>query len=290
MKLKVVTFKRQRKEKQLAEFSRLIREFRYIIMMDLTKINASFLNELRRVGKTLECIIKGGKKTILLKALEIAGCKNISQLKKEMHGQLIFIFSNRNPIEVALKLSEMKVELPLSVGEVSPVDVVVPSGNTGIPPGPIISIFTTLGIPTKIIGGAIHIVKDTLVLRAGEKASQNVVTLLNKLGIKPIKMNISYRLAYDIIDGVIIKKEHLLPDLNAVKKQIEDALYNALKLSLKLQHVNRYTLLPMIVYCYKSALELSLKIGYVTKETAPLLIRRAYLQALCLHTLLQKST
>lgn len=282
--------KKQKKEKQLVEFSKLIREYRYIIMLDLTKVNANFLNELRKMGKTLGYFVKGGKKTILLKALEIIGCKNVSQLKKEMHGQLIFIFSTRDPIEIALKLSEMKMELPLSVGEISPVDIIVPSGNTGIPPGPIISVFTSLGIPTKIIGGAIHIVKDTLILKAGEKASQNVVTLLNKLGIKPIKMSIDFRLAYDIVDGVIIRKEHLLPDLNAMRKQIEDALHNALKLSFKLQYINRYTLPSMIVRCYENALKLSLEIGYITRETMPLLIRKAYLQALHLHALITKST
>ena len=95
-----------------------------------------------------------------------------------------------NPFKLALLLERGKVKTTAKSGDIAAMDVVVPAGNTGQPPGPIISQLNGVGLPTRIESGSVWVSKDTLVVRRGEVINERLAGVLSKLGIKAVELGI----------------------------------------------------------------------------------------------------
>lgn len=95
-----------------------------------------------------------------------------------------FVFTNLDLIEVRDLLLSNKVAAPARAGAISPIDVIVPCQNTGIPPDKT-SFFQALSIQTKIARGTIEIVSNVHLLKPGDKVGMSEATLLQMLKIHP---------------------------------------------------------------------------------------------------------
>lgn len=271
--------KRERKELMRKNFESLLKNNRYLIVVDAKGLKTKLLTEVRRQADDYGYIVKGGKNGVLIKAIEHVNPRLTNLFKQYINGQNIFIFTNVNPIEIALKLSELEVSLPISPGEIAPEDIIVPEGNTGIPPGPIISLFSSLNIPTRIISGTIHIMKDTTVIKAGERASMEAASILQKLGIYPIKSRLKFKFAIDLIDGTVIKAEDLIPNIDELINVISESVKKALSLAIGIAYPHEYVIKHLLVKATISAYTLSMEVGYITDKTLPNLISIAIIRA-----------
>ena len=108
-----------------------------------------------------------------------------------------------------------KVPAPARVGAIAPIDVVVPAGGTGMDPSQT-SFFQVLNIATKINKGAVEIVSDVNLIKAGDKVGSSEAALLSKLKICPFSYGLKVVHVYeggnvyspavlDITDEVICK-------------------------------------------------------------------------------------
>jgi large subunit ribosomal protein L10 len=276
---------RERKERMFKYFEDLIRKYRYILFVDSNRLKANILTEIRRLQGELNFVIKGGKKTVFLKALEAARPEIAELIKNNeniIFGQRIFIFTNEDPIRIAVTLDKFEIDIEASPGDIAPKDIIIPAGNTGIPPGPIISIFSSLSIPTKIVGGAINIVKDTLVARAGDKISPNLANLLSKLGIKPIRVKANLVAAIDMEEKIVIPREYLIPDLEKIGRDVASAFENAVKITLEIGYPTRYNIQGLIIKALISAKKVAIESGYVSPDTVTDVVILAYVKAMAL--------
>ncbi|HEW93940.1 50S ribosomal protein L10 [Candidatus Geothermarchaeota archaeon] len=266
---------RERKELMRKLFEDLIKKHRYLIIIDAYRLRANMLSEVRLLEKELGFIIKGGKKGVFLKALERIYPDVVDVLKENLHGQVLFIFTNNDPFDIAYELDKFEMDLEASPGDIAPIDIVIPEGNTGLPPGPIIGLFSSLSIPTKIVAGAIYIVKDTLAAKKGDRISPNLANILSKLGIKPIKSKVNIRFAYDFKDKLLIPRELLLPNIEEYVHKFEDAVSNAFKLGVEISYPSEIILPVLITKAYLNAFNLSIESGYPTEYTIAHIISKA---------------
>ncbi len=280
--------KRQRKELMRKLFEELLRSNRYLIVVDAKGLTQKLLTEVRRKANDYGFIIKGGKNGVLLKAIENVYPSMLSTLKELISGQNVFIFTNNNPIEIAMKLSELEVSLPISPGEVAPEDIVVPEGNTGIPPGPIISIFSSLSVPTRIISGTIHIMKETVVVKAGEKVSMEAASILQKLGIYPIKSRLKFKFAIDFTDTTIIQAEDLTPNIEELRSRVEELARRAFYLALGIGYPHPAVIPHLLAKASMNVFKLSLEIAYVTDRNIKALLLIAVTNAKKLESCIQE--
>lgn len=192
------------------------------------------------------------KNTLIKKALERLPKFNeyIEEISRYLTGQNILIFSNMNPFSLYLLLEKNKISSEASPGDVATEDIIVPAGNTGLQPGPILSKFGAAKIPTKIQEGSVWIVKDTVVAKKGDVITADIADILKKLGLKPIMVGLKLKMAFD---GTVIPGEVLAIDLEKYKSEIKTAV--------------------------EHAVNLAFNIAYPTKETLPLLISKAYMEA-----------
>jgi large subunit ribosomal protein L10 len=259
-----------RKSRVVSEVARLLREYPTVAVFSLTAVRANTLHEMRKKLRGV-AVIKVLKKRIFTKACREAGRPELEKLVEGLSGPMGFIFGNISAFKLALLLEKSKVPMFAKAGEKADFDVWVPETNTGLPPGPILSDFGKLKIPTRIEGGQVWIAKDTLVAKKGDEISQLLASLLTKLGIKAVLRGLSIVRAYE--DGVILTGTDMI--IEATKRLVEESMSTALALALALSYVTPETLPLLLAKAKKEAEALAVGTGFITAETLPLLFAKA---------------
>ncbi len=281
-----VAFKRTRpipewKKKEVEELTRLIKSYKVIAIADLTGIPAAQLHRIRKrlrekYGED-KIRLRVAKNKLFKLALERAGL-DVSKFEPYLTGNNIYIFANMNPFELAMILEKEKARAPAKPGMKAPSEIVVPAGNTGLQPGPIMSVFSKLRIPIRVQEGTIWIAKDTVVAKPGDVISEELASLLQKLGIEPVEIYLKLKMAYE--DGVVIPAEHLYINIDEYRSQVEEAVRHALWLGVEMAYPEPEVLKLAIPVAVRRAMAVAAEAGYVTPETAEFVIRAAVAKAL----------
>jgi large subunit ribosomal protein L10 len=270
----------QQKTKEVEEITKLIKTYRIIGIASLQKVRAAQLQEFKRnlADKVFMRVLKN-----TLMGLAIENCKERPDLKKlEQHvkGSNLFMFTDLNPFKLSLILERGKVKTTAKSGDVAAFDVIVPAGNTGQPPGPIISQLNAAGLPTRIESGSVWINRDTLVAKKGEVIDERLASVLSKLGIKPVETGLSLTVAFD--DGLIVTQEQLRMDLDGTKHEVEGAYAESFALSLSISYPTKENISTLLQLAHKEAHALSVSAAIPTKETIEDLLRKANAEMLSL--------
>ncbi len=268
------------KADKVKEITSLLSQYKALGIASLEKVRAAQLQQLK---KKLEknANFRVVKNSLIRRAVSEAKDKaGIEKLEEYLTGPNIFLFTNLNPFKLALLLEKSRVKAKARAGDVAAFDVRVSAGNTGLPPGPIISQFTAVGLRTRIESGSVWVAKDTLVVKKGEVISAQLGSLLAKLGIKPVEVGLSLRVVYD--EGLILTGEELKLDLDEIRGSFAEAHRYAFNLSLEAA----YPLPENIVYLLKKgqqeAYSLALNAGITTPDTVEDLLRKAHKEMLSL--------
>jgi large subunit ribosomal protein L10 len=264
------------KTKRVEETAELLRKYDVVVAADLNKVGSEMLQNLRRqlrADMTIRCV-KNNLMRFSLQKAEMEGGENFMD---SIPGQNLFLFTNGNPFKLALRLDRSKVKVYAKAGDVALNNVVIPSGNTGLSPGPIISNFGTLSVRTRIEAGNIWVINDTTVAKAGDEISEELADLLQRMGIRVAEMGLSIKAVYE--NGVIIPGNEVLIDLESYVEQLSEAFSNAFQVALKAPYMTKATLPTLLTIAYQDAKKVALEAGYVTVETVKELIARASSQA-----------
>ncbi|MEM3153907.1 MAG: 50S ribosomal protein L10 [Candidatus Bathyarchaeia archaeon] len=265
---------------EVEEITKILKQYKVVGIASLQKVRASQIQEFKK-KLAADVYMRVVKNTLMKRAIEYCKEKEgLEKLEKYLTGPNVFLFTNLNPFKLAWLLEKGKVRLTAKAGDIASFDVIVPAGNTGQPPGPIISQLNAVGLPTRIEAGSVWITKDTLVARKGEAISDRLASVLSKLGIKPVEAGLVMKAVYD--EGLIIEGEQLKIDLEGTKKQFEAAHADAFKLSISVAYPTKENIQILIQVTHQEAYALSLGAAIPTRETIKDLIRKAYAEMLSL--------
>ncbi|MEM2901856.1 MAG: 50S ribosomal protein L10 [Candidatus Bathyarchaeia archaeon] len=255
----------------------LMRKYPVVAAADLSKVRSSQIHEMRRkLRGRVEMLVT--KKTLTRKAAErMEEKKGLVDFLDRVKGPCILVFTDMDPFQLVMTLNKSKVKVEAKGGDMATEDIVVPAGNTGMPPGPIISEFGEAKIPTRIDGGSIWIASDTVVARKGEVISSKLASLLTRLGIKPMEAGLTLLAAYD--RGLLLDRDALTIDLEAVAKTLRQAVSQAVSLSVNAAIPTKETTPLILARVFREALSLAVSSSYLTPETAPLILGKAQAQA-----------
>jgi len=255
------------------------RRYPVVAAAELSKARSAMLHEIRRrLRNQVEITVI--KKSLARKAAEELGEErpNLTRFIDSIKGGALLLFTGMDPFKLSLLVQRNKVRVEARGGDVAESDIVVPAGNTGIPPGPVISEFSALKIPTKIDSGTIWITMDTVAARKGEVISPKLASLLSRLGVKPVETGLSLISAYS--DGTVIAGEDLKLDLGEYRRRIIEAASNALNLAVNANIPTRESLPFIIARAYLEARRIAVEAEYPDKEIIRESIISAHLKAL----------
>ncbi len=233
------------KEKEVKELRELLDKYPVIGIASLKGFSANLFASVRKLLSD-KAVVKVSKTRIFLKALNESKLKD-SGLKDYSSDSIAVIFTELNAFELFSLLKKNKGDAPAKAGMISPIDLIVPAGDTGLPPGPALSDLKAAGLKVKMTGGTIEVTDDTVVCHKDHVVSEPVASVLSKLNIRPIKIGLNLKAVYE-------NKEILLPEvLDIDEEQVFSDFASA----------------------SQNAFNLALNIAYTTKETIPLLLTKA---------------
>src|SRR5690606_19358917 len=273
------TRKHYPKKKRLMyqELQELPTKYNVIALSKMTKVRATQLMAIRKKFRN-DIKIRIVKNKVATRAFEkVQNVAGLDQLKNQLEGQCALMFTNISPFKLNLIFAQNKVFLAAKGGDVATKEIVVPAGNTGITPGPVLSEFKVANVPTKIDQGTIWVSKDTVVAKPGDVISMQLASLLSKLNVKPIEAGIAVNFA--IAEGLLFKEQDLKIDLEEYKTELVKSFQEALALATEVGYVTPETIKPMLVKAQQQARSVAAEAGYVTPETADFVLPRANAKA-----------
>ena len=270
------------KREALVGLQDLIKKYPVIAAADLTKVRSSQIHELRKRLRS-KVIMLVTKNNLLRKSVELSDYKDapIGEFVKDLQGSNILLFTDTNPFKLIILLEKSKVRVPAKAGDIATNEIMISAGNTGLAPGPVISEFGEVKVPTRIEGGSIWVAKDTVVARKGDLITPKMASVLSKLGQKPMEAGLSIVSAFD--NGAIIRTADLSFDLTAYRKDLVQAISNAFGLSMEADYVTPEVAPRMLGKALNQALTLADWAGYLETGTVEHVLRRAVFNAMVLN-------
>lgn len=269
---------------KLDEVERLVDLFKNhknVAVIEVANINDKQIQSIRKElrGKAL---IKMSKKSLQVRAIEKyqkeSKKDNLDELAKNIPGQSSLVFTNVDIFELKNTFLEKEWMVPAKPDEITPVDIWVLEGDTGLPTGQVISeLNMTLRLPTRIQNDTIWIREDTMTHQAGQFVDVKQAAVLKKLGVTPIESLIKIHFAWS--DGEVIPQEVLYMDIEAFQQDVASCYFAAQRLALELGIIDQETIKPLIQKAYREALGILFKAPIFVEDMRDEYIKKAVLNA-----------
>ena len=261
--------KQDRKAQYFARVQQLFDEYPQGFVVTADNVSASHLSTVRKLLRQYNAIVLMGKNTLMRKALRdhVASNPKVEQVIPLIKGNMGFVLCKGHLKEVLEVLETERVAAPAKAGSISPVDVFIPAGNTGLEPTQT-SFLQALNIATKIARGQIEILKEVHLLKVDQKVGSSEAALLQKLNINPFTYGLSVVQVFD--DGRVYAPKVLkLTDDDIVKKFMVGVTRIA-SISLAIGYPTLAALPHAIINGFKRIAAISLATDYDIEQTAEL--------------------
>ena len=229
-------------------------------MVNVDNVGSNQMHQIR-VALRGKGVVVMGKNTMVRRALRtiLHEYPAFEKLLPYVKGNIGFVFTSSDLKDVRDLITANKVAAPARNGALSPVDVFIPAGNTGMEPGKT-SFFQALGIPTKIARGTIEIVSDVQILVAGSRVGASEATLLNLLNISPFTYGMTVLEIFD--NGNIFPPSVLDVSEKELLDRFMSGVTTIAALSLALNYPTIVSVLHSVVNSYKNLLAISIATDY----------------------------
>jgi len=197
-----------------------------------------------------------GKNTMMRKAIRgmLEKHPDLEKILPCIVGNIGFVFTNDDLVEVRDMILEKKVKAKASAGAIAPLNVQVPAQNTGLGPEKT-SFFQALQIPTKISRGTIEIINDVNLITAGDKVGASEAALLNMLGISPFSYGLQINNVYD--NGSVFSPKVLDITDDDIKEKFMAGIANIAAVSLAIGYPTAASAPHSVVNGFKNLLAIA---------------------------------
>ncbi|MFO7836187.1 MAG: 50S ribosomal protein L10 [Candidatus Thorarchaeota archaeon] len=269
----------QWKKDMVKKLSDMIEDSEMVGLVNVEGVGAKQMHGIRESLRG-SAVIKMARNTLMKRAIEKVDKEGIQKLENHVKGPVAFVFSDQNPFKLSQFLRENKAAAPAKGGQVTPKDIIVPSMNTGVAPGPFISELAALDIPSRVKGGVIHITEETVAVEAGKIVSNAMAQMLGRLGIEPMELQLKLIAAY--ADGALLIENDLETDLQDLFKEVIIGHQYAVNLSINAGYPTADTIPMVIAKADREAKSLALSTGFVVPDMMGDFLAKANAESLAL--------
>ncbi|MDO8624662.1 MAG: 50S ribosomal protein L10 [Candidatus Diapherotrites archaeon] len=272
------------KQARAGEIQKLIDQYPVIALADIQGFPAALFARLRKKlhGKA---VVKVCKTQVIKKAL-LASSKKDSELKDKLANMTAIIFTEMNPFELYAFLKKNKGSTNAKAGQIAPDDILVPAGDTGLPPGPALSDLKAAGLPVKMMGASIHVSADTIVAKKGQPISAPVAGTLSKLNIKPIHVGLNL---IAVLEHQMLYPASVLDiDETKVFEQFKTARFHAFNLALNIEYFTPETVELFIQKAHRDSKAVAIEGNVLEPEVIGAVLAKIQRQAEALQALVKE--
>lgn len=232
------------------------REFNKVFVVNVDNVTSSQMHQIR-VALRGDAVILMGKNTMVRKAMKqsIAENPKVEALLPLIRGNVGLVFTNGDLRKVRDAIVSNRVQAGAKVGLTAQADIMVPAGSTGMDPNKT-SFFQALGISTKVVKGAIEIVSDVCIVKAGQKVGASQAALMQMLNLMPFHFGMTVLNIYD--DGAIFDPAILDITDEVLVSRVQDTIKKIAALSLELRFPTIASAPHSLINAYKRILGVAL--------------------------------
>ena len=261
-------------KKQIVEtLSEEIAAAKVVAVVDLHTLPASLLHSLRKEIKGKGRVII--TKTTLLNRALVKAKKD--QLAKYVVGEKALLVSDLDPFMLYKKARGNPLKVYAKPDQVAPYDIIVPAGETMLPPGPVLSELKQAGVDARIQAGKIAVAKDSTVAKKGAKITDVIAKALQKLDIRPFELNVSIPAAVE--DDVLYTEDVLHVDEKEFLASIQKVHLGAYQLSMEIGYVTKDNVKDMLMKAYRNSRTVGIEQNIAVPELMEELLKKAARQA-----------
>jgi large subunit ribosomal protein L10 len=275
----------EKKKKQVAELKPKLKEYTVIGVINMFKLPARQLHDIRNKLRG-KAVIKMVKKRLIIKALKESGLPGIEELVPSVKGEPALLLSNENPFKLAMMISESKSSAPAKPGDISPREIMIPAGPTSLMAGPVIGELQKIKLPASVEGGKIAIKADTVVAKEGDEITADIAGVLSKLGIEPMEIGLNLVAAWE--SGHIYNQEILFTPPEKYLDDLKAAHSRAFSLSYSIRYFTPDNMPMFLSKAHNEATALATAANILTSETVKPLLAKADAQAKAVKALVKE--
>eukprot|EP01088_Endostelium_zonatum_P009665 TRINITY_DN22950_c0_g1_i1.p1 TRINITY_DN22950_c0_g1~~TRINITY_DN22950_c0_g1_i1.p1 ORF type:complete len:347 (+),score=111.68 TRINITY_DN22950_c0_g1_i1:53-1093(+) len=259
----------QRKKDYYAKMCKLLSEYNKILVVTVDNVGSSHMQSIRKSIRGKGVILMG-KNTLMRKAMREYSTKvnnGIEPLIPLIYGNVGMVFVKDDLQQVKTLLVNNTVGAYAKIGSISPTNVTVPKGDTGMDPSKT-SFFQALAIQTKINKGKIEILNDVSLMKIGDKVGASQASLLQMLNIKPFLYGCKVQTIYD--DGQVIPSALFEMNDNDILDKIRSGISRIAAISLQTGHPTTASIPHTVSHGYRNLVAIALATSYSFKQVESL--------------------
>jgi large subunit ribosomal protein L10 len=263
----------KRKTEQVRSVTAQMKKFKTVAMLDLRKLPDALLQSLRQ--KVRE---KGGQVYVLKKPVisrVLAADKKLAARVGECDKPVALILTNQSPYEINTFFKQNKKKRAAKIGDIATADIVVPEGETDLPPGPALSELKAGGVNVQIKGGKIVVSKESTVAKGGEKLTEPKVKALQSLGVQPFEIMANLVFGFD---GEYIYSRDILDIGDTISVDMAGSLSQAMNVSLNMGYPTQQNISMLLGDAVRQAVNVSLNANAYSSSSIGQLLTSAMRQ------------
>jgi large subunit ribosomal protein L10 len=276
---KAVKKKAEQVQSAIADMKR----YKTVALLDLRKLPDALFQNLRKKMRQ-----DGGKVLVLRKPVitrVLASNKKLSAKLNACDNPVALILTDKSAYEVNSFFKQNRKRRAAKIGDIATADIVVPEGETDLPPGPALSELKTAGLNVQIKAGKIAVVKDSLVAKSGDKITEQKVKALQTLGVKPFEIMANMLFGFD---GEYIYSKELLDIGDSIHSDIASGFSQAMNFSLNVSYPTEQNIKVLLGDAMKQSLNLSLNGSLYSSSSMERLLSSAVRQGMALESVEKK--
>jgi large subunit ribosomal protein LP0 len=263
-----------KKNEFIDQFINYLEVYKKVMIVHADNVGSNQFANIRKELRGL-AVVQMGKNTLLKKAIKKyledkekkynnkANAEKVYPLVEQLKGNVGLIFTNDDLTKVRDVINKNKIGAPARQGAISPVEVVVPAGNTGLEPTKT-AFFQALNIQTKITRGTVDIVAPHLLLNVGDKVGNSEATLLQMLGIKPFAYGLKLVTIFD--DGAFYDPSVLDLTDDILEKKWQESVASLAAFSLAVGIPTEASVPHIVANSFKDLLAVAAETGFTFPE------------------------
>ncbi|MBL7206016.1 MAG: 50S ribosomal protein L10 [Candidatus Aenigmarchaeota archaeon] len=266
----------KKKLQVVKEMKEEMKKYPVIGLLDMHKMPARQLHEIRNSLRG-DVVIRMVKKRLIKLILKESKLNGAEKIEDYIQGEPAFLLSGINPFKLARTLEKNKSKAAAKPGDIAPKEMIIPAGPTPLAAGPAIGELQKIGLQATVQDGKIAVRVDKVVAKEGEEITEDVASVLGKLGIEPMEIGLNLVCTWE--NGTIYEKDILFVPLEQYEEDIKTSVSNAFNLAVNINYPTAETIGLLLSKAHSESLSLAKEANIITPETVGNVLAKAKAEA-----------
>jgi len=275
------------KQKAVEDMASELKKRKIIVLLNLAKTPDKLVQQIRRRLKEKHgAMFKIARLAIVKRALE--QCNFPKELYADVNFPVAVIAANElSPYEISNMFMGNMLSVAAKPGDKAPFDIVIPAGETDMPPGPALTQLKQAGLSVKVDKGKIAISADSVLAKEGTVLTPEKVQALQMLGIKPFKVGLTIWKAFD--GKLIFNSEVLGLSSEKLAEGLKEALSQGFSMSINASYPTESNIAFLLTNAMRQGIGIGKNSGEYSEGFMQELLAKAVSQSDALNSIEKQS-